>query len=246
MKKILFLIITSLFIANQTTFAIVQTEKNEQGYISLNTIKEKDVDPNFAQVKLAVETTGLSAIIATEENNKITNKIISELKLITNQATDTIKTNNLNVRPVYTTKKDGTRVISNYTAQNSITITSNNIKNIPNIIDKAILNGANSVSGLNYSYKEDENVCKSMYPLVIKELKEQADLIAKSAGSELNGIKHINASCNSENSIQNGRLYAKATNADAAGAVAESYSSAPIEFGKVKVRVYLNADFYVK
>ena len=43
--------------------------------------------------------------------------------------------------------------------------------------------------------------------------------------------------------VSNGRFYAKSASLDST--VGES-STTPVEAGKVKIRVYVNADFYVK
>lgn len=245
MKKIILAIIVCLCIISFNLNANSQPTdtKKAAGYISLNASKTVDVEPNIARVNFSVENTAETAQKATEENNNVSTKIINALKASANSKTDVIRTNNFAVRPVYYTNKDGKRTIKNYTAVNSITIQTENIKNISNLIDVAIANGANRTDGLYFSYENENSACNEIYPQLMSSLKNQAESIAQSAGTTLDGIKSISASCSSESTISNGRFYAKAQ-ADASGV--EEAVSTPVEAGKVKVRVYVNVDFYVK
>ncbi len=247
MKKILLMTLCSIFVlySQSCEAASVENIKKEAGYISLNISETKEVEPNLAKVSFAVENTAEDAQKASSENNTVSNKIIEALKTVTNSQTDVIKTNNFSVRPNYSTTKDGKRIIKNYTAVNSITVETKEINKIAKFIDTAIANGANRTDGLSYSYINNTNICNELYPVLIKKLNEQASVLAQSAGTVIDGIKYINASCNMESAVSNGRfLSAKAagTSADSIGAAA----AAPVEAGKVKVRVFVNADFYVK
>lgn len=244
MKKfiLLFLLCTFIFASNQFAAAAVNTDtKKEAGYISLNGSKEIEVEPNIAKITFAVENTGSDAQKATAENNTISNTIITALKQITNANDDVIKTTNFSVRPVYSTT-GGKRIIKNYTAVNSVTVETKDISKVSKLIDTAITSGANRVNGLSYGFEGEKKVCTDLYPELIKDLKSQANILAIAAGTSLDGLKHMNASCNMDSFVSNGRFYAK--NAAMDGAVAES--STPVEAGKVKIRVYVNADFYVK
>lgn len=245
MKKIILAVTLLTFgIFNNITANAAQTidTKKDAGYISLNGNKEIEVEPNVAKITFAVENTGNDAQKATTENNTISNTIIVALKQITNVKDDIIKTNNFSVRPVYSTT-GGKRTIRNYTAVNSITVETKDISKVSKLIDTAIASGANKVNGLSYGFEGEKKVCTDLYPELIKDLKNQANVLALAAGTSLDGLKHMNASCNMDNIVSNGRFYAKGVSLDA---VMEEASTTPIESGKVKIRVYVNADFYVK
>ena len=242
MKKLftcLFLMGIILFQINSANAEV----KKDAGFISLNASKSKEVEPNRARISFAVESIENEAQVAVSKNNEISNKIIKALKELTTIETDTIKTNNFSVRPNYAKALNGTRTIRNYTAINSVIVETKDITKVAKLIDTAIANGANRTDNLSYSFEGEKNECLSLYPLIMKELNEQASILATSSGSILDGIKHINASCNMDMPVSNGRFYAK--NAMADGAIAETVST-PIEAGKVKVRVYVNAEYYVK
>ena len=240
-SSLLLLVLTLSFVqfsyASQTTNA-----KKETGYISLNASEVKELEPTIANITFAVENTANDAQKAALENNLISNKIIDALKSITTEKTDTIQTTNFSVRPVYYTSS-GKRVIKNYTAVNSVTVETKDITKVAKLIDIAIQNGANRVNGLYYFIENEKQICNSFYPEIIKNLKLQATTLAHAAGTSLDGLKHMNVSCGSDTMVSNGRFYAKGVAMDSTAA--ESYGT-PVEAGKIKIRVHVNADFYVK
>ncbi len=242
-KTILSLVLCSFALfANQIANAAQTQEiKKEAGYISLNKTATKEVEPNIARITFAVENTANDVQKATMDNATVSNVIVNAIKPILTNERDTIKTSNFSVNPVYATQ-GGKRVIKNYTAVNSVTIETRDISLVSKLIDTAIASGANRVNGLNYGFEAEKEVCAQMYPDVIKELKSQAGTIAQAAGTSLDGLKHINASCSVDSVVTNTRLYAKGVMEDSASASV----STPVEAGKVKIRVYVNADFYVK
>lgn len=244
MKKLIYLLIISLFstsIIYEKAIAEIQIKK-EQGYISLNNSVTKEIEPNLASVTFSVENTASEAQKAVAQNNEISNKIIDALKQITSESTDTIKTTDFSLRPVYSTNSSGKKTIKNYTAQNSIRIETKDIKKVSKFIDTAIANGANRTENLSYTIQNDRAVCNEIYPALLKELTDTADTLAKSIGARVDGLKQMNVSCNMDAVISNGRFYAKSMVQDSISTAAES---APVEAGKVKVRVFVNADFYV-
>lgn len=244
MKKIVLLLLCiSVFSLNQTVNAAINSDaKKDVGYISLNDTVTKDVDPDMASITFAVENIGNSAQVATTENNTISNNIINALKLVINSDTDVIKTNNFSVRPNYYTSS-GKRIIRNYTAVNSVTVKTMDISKVAKLIDTAIANGANRTDNLYFDVENPKKICNNLYAQMVKDLKTQAMTLANAAGTSIDGLKHLNVSCNSDSIASNGRFYAKAfdsVSTESAGSVT------PVESGKAKIRVYVNAEFYVK
>ena len=247
MKKILSLVIICLFIvsaAQVSNAAQSSDSKKEAGIISLNNYVTKEIEPNFASVSFAVENTANEAKKAVSENNEISNKIIKALKAVSSVQTDTIKTTNFSVRPVYTTSATGKRTIKNYMAVNSVKVETKDISKVANFIDIAISNGANRTDSLNYTLQNEKTICKEMYPALVKDLRNTASELAVAAGTSLDGLKQLNVSCNTDSYVSNGRFYAKSMAAmEASDAMIEP---TPVEAGKVKIRINVNADFYVK
>ena len=83
-----------------------------------------------------------------------------------------------------------------------------------------------------------------MYPVLVKEMTGTAASLAEAAGASLDGLKHMNVSCNTD-TVSNGRFLAKAM-AVSNDAAESSQLETPVESGKIKIRVYVNAEYYVK
>ena len=247
MKKIIILftvLLTFLSINSLTNAAGVYDSKKDAGVISLNNSIVKEIEPNYASISFAVENTANEAKKAVAENNETSNKIIKALKDISSTQTDTIKTTNFSVRPVYSTSSTGKRTIKNYMAVNSVKVETKDISKVAAFIDAAIANGANRTDNLSYSLQNEKTICREIYPSLVKELKSTASELALAAGTTLDGLKNLNVSCNTDSVVSNGRFYAKSMAMDSLNEA--SIEPTPVEAGKVKIRVHVNADFYVK
>ena len=240
MKKFSLVLMLCLSIILVAQVCNAADTKEEKGYISLSGSMEKEVEPNVARVTFSVVTTGKDVKKASEENNILTNKIITALKEITNEETDKIQTINFSVNPAYETKIDNKREIIGYTVNNSVSVETKNVKTVSKLIDTALANGANRFNGLSFSFENDKSACNEMYPIVLKDMRAEADIIAKAAGTSISKVKQINASCSTNMSYSNRMVFA----AKAEGMAMDS--ATPIESGKVKVSVRVNADYYVK
>ncbi len=246
MKKLIYvlLIFVCFFIIKENSDAAsVPDTKKDAGFISLNTTSMAEVEPNFATVTFSVENTADNAKKVTEANNLQTSKVINAIKLLASEQTDIIKTKGFSLTPVYSTVQ-GERKIKNYRAVNSITVETKDITKVADFIDAAVSNGANKTNNLIYSFENDKSYCNGLYPELIKDLKSQAAVIASAAGTSLDGIKHINASCSVNTASGNRIAFAKSNAVSSSDSALET--STPVEAGKVKIRVYVSADFYVK
>lgn len=243
MKNIFLVILlcVSIMAINQMARAEI---KKDAGYISLNNSIVKEVEPNLATITFAVENTASEAQKASSENNEVSDKIIKALKAISSSQTDTIKTSNFSVRPVYATTSTGKRVIKNYMAVNSVRVETKDVTKVAKFIDTAIANGANRTDNLVYSLQNEKKVCRELYPTLAKELTSMAQELAVASGTSVDGLKQMNVSCNTD-TVSNGRFFAAKALA-ASNDMAESSIETPVEAGKIKIRVYVNADYYVK
>ena len=239
---IILLLCISVLVCNTSANAEI---KRDAGYISLNNSLVKDVEPNLATITFAVENTASEAQKAALENNEISDKIIKALKLIASPKTDIIKTSNFSVRPVYGSTPAGKRVIKNYSAVNSVRVETKDISKVAKFIDTAISNGANRTDNLVYSLQDEKKVCKELYPNLVKELTSMAQELASSAGTTLDGLKQMNVSCNTD-TVSNGRFFTSKAMAVSNDTMEAASIETPVEAGKIKIRVYVNADYYVK
>lgn len=235
MKKFIFLLMLAVFaMPALKSDALTFTEK-EHGFISVTVSSTNEVEPDTAEVSFSVETSAPTAQAAMKTNNEKTDKLLSALKpLLALDKQDTVSTTSISVKPVYSYDKKGKKHFQNYTMQNTINVKTKDIKNVSKIIDTAVANNATNVSDIRF-YVENENLYSAA---LIKEATQKAEsnaeMTAKSIDKKLCGVKRIFVNC-----VQN-RGPAPA----AYGAALTK--STPVEAQKVKMEVYVNADFYVK
>ena len=119
-----------------------------------------------------------------------------------------------------------------------------NIANVGSMIDKAMADGASSVSNISYNVSNYETECNKLLAEASKKAKEQAVSIAKSIGSEIIGVKSIEGSCSmsGQNNIMPRLMMAKA---ETYSADTES-ASTNIEVGTMTLNARVNANFYLK
>lgn len=215
-----------------------QTIDTEKGYISINKSVSEEIAPNQAEIYIGVETSDKLVKKASEDNKFIANQIASALKKSLGP-NDYIKTSNYSITPIYVYTKEHKRILNNYTVSNIIIVKTKNINLVSNLIDTATEKGATRIDNLKFSATDYDSICNSSMAKITKDLYIQADTIAKSINSQILGIKSINATCNQEGEQR--PIFAMMSKA-----VSSESASTPIESGKIKIFVNVNASFYVK
>ncbi len=235
MKKLILLLMLAVFAMPVLKSEAITVTEKDHGFISVTVSSSGEVEPDTASVSFSVETSASTAQAAMKTNNEKTDKLLSALKpLLDLDKQDTISTTSISVKPVYSTDKKGNKKFQNYTMINTISVKTKEIKNLSKLIDTAVANHATKVSDISY-YVENEDIYSAA---LIKEATQKAEanatMTAKSLDKKLCGVKRIFVNC-----IQN-----KGPAPAAYGA--NLVKSTPVEAQKVKMEVYVNADFYVK
>lgn len=219
--------------------ATAETVDKETGYISVNFSTTKEISPNQAEISIKIETSDKSLQKASEENKTIAKQVYASLKLLIG-ANDYIKTSNYSARPEYIYTKDNKRVLDKYVVSNNVTVKTKSTDLVSKLIDTAIAKGATNVENLFFSTSDYDSSCNTALAELTKKASSQANAIASSINSKIIGVKSINASCNSDNVPR--PYYAMM----AKGMADNAAESTPIESGKVKINVNIDASFYVK
>lgn len=244
MKKMTAVLTLTAFLAMGCAAYAVETQT--KGYISVSAETSEELSPTVVKLTFAVQTNDNNAKITGDNNKKTSENVIRAVKsLIDETKGESIKTTSYYLSPQYS-YKDGTRKLTGYSASNTLQVTLKNIDKAGSIISTALQNGANSVTGVEYTLEETGGNCNVLISKAAKNARERADKIAQSLGTTVTGIKNINTGCSSSSNFSsNFRMMQNAKMADGALAVTES-SSMPLEAGKTKLNAYVNADFYVK
>jgi uncharacterized protein YggE len=239
MKK---LFASAILISTFATFSLAafgSTSSIDAGFISVNASASQDVSPNQAEISFSVESSDKSMQKASADNKLASQKVYSALKALISKD-DYIKTSNYSARPIYSYTKDNKRVLDKYVVTNTVTVKSKKTDLVSRFIDSAIANGATNVENLQFTASQYDDVCNKALSDLTKKAYSQASTIASSINSGITGIKTINASCTPENQPRPfyGMMMAKSPEMD--------NSSTPIESGKLKINVNVDATFYVK
>lgn len=245
-KTLLIATVSALILGNISTQAIATNSNVDRGFISVSTAANAEVAPDIAEVSIAVQTYDSKSMQkATLQNKEISEKVITELKLMINTANgDFIKTTDYNASPVYS-YSGNKRILDKYQVSNSVVIHTKSTDKVGAMIDKAIALGATNVNSLSFSVSSYENQCNDLLELASKRAKNRAEAVAKVVPATIAGIRTMDVSCSANNSVRPQYRLMKSNMVDAVGATAESTSTS-IESGVVKIYANVNASFFVK
>ena len=144
-------------------------------------------------VSLGVETTDKTAEKALFSNSNLMNKVINALKESGVQENET-STSSFTINPNYNYSEYGAKGnLTGFTVSNSIDITSSNIDQISQWIDKAVQTGANTVNEVYFSISPNklEKIKNMLLKDAVANAKSKADIVAAAAGLNVIGIQSI-------------------------------------------------------
>ena len=237
MRKILASLLVLMAFACVSISANAETIEKEKGYVSVNSSITKEVVPNQAEITINIETNDKTLHKAAEDNKVIAGKVYAAIKALLGP-NDYIRTNNFSAKPQYVYNKDNKRVFDKYTVSNSVVVRTKSTTLVSKIVDAAMSQGATGVEDLQFSLSDYDSISKDAIAEVTKKAYSQANAVAIALGARITGVKSVNVNCNSEN---NQRPYYGMM---AKGSM-DSAAATPIESGKLKIYVNVDASFYV-
>lgn len=110
--------------------------------------------PDTAIVTISVVTQNRRAIDAQQENATKTDAVVRALKAAAGSGAE-VKTSGYSLQPMRVYKEGQPPTISGYEARNSVTVTTGDLTKVGNIIDASAQAGANDVSGISFTLRQD-------------------------------------------------------------------------------------------
>lgn len=219
----------------------------ERGYIAVNTSANTEIAPDVAEISFAVQTNDNKSMQnATKLNKEISDKVFAELKsMINTQNGDYIKTSDFNASPIYN-YVNSKRVFEKYQVSNRVIVHTKSIENVGKMIDSAITAGATNVDNLTFSVSSYDKQCNDLIAIAAGKAKTRADIIAKSTGSALDGIRSFDTSCSTNNNYNQRFYMAKNMMAEAATDSGSMGGGIAISDGVIKINANVNATYFVK
>jgi uncharacterized protein len=156
---------------------------------------EIQASPDLATLEIAIETHAASADHAAGLNGALAEKVRDAL---TSKLADKGRmwTGGYSLTPEYTEPREGKPTVTGYTAENSITVQTGELGLIGPLIDAAIGAGANRISSLNYSLRDDSHARSEAIAKAARDAQTQASALADALGVKLGLV--IKASTESE------------------------------------------------
>lgn len=142
------------------------------------------VKPDSAEVVVGVITENVELETAQQENAKITMQVINSLIEI-GVLPKYIKTEGYTIRANYD-YVNGKQIFRGYEVNNSLNINIANINSAGEIIDTAVSNGANTVSGINFIVSDEKKYYYEALSLAVADAQNKAAVIANKLRVNLN------------------------------------------------------------
>ncbi|MCU0227310.1 MAG: SIMPL domain-containing protein [Bryobacterales bacterium] len=223
-KQVAMVATLSLFAA----WAVGQTvESTPTGTrISASSESVVQVKPNQAQISMAVVTQAANAQEAGSRNSQETERLLGALK----QALGTggeFKTSGYWVNPQYANPREGNRA-TQFLARNSVEVTISDLAIISKVIDAATRAGANNVSALRFSVKDEEAAKTSALVQATASAREKAGAMAKALGLRVRRV--VSVTDTEAPAVMPLMMEARSAMADAGSA------QTPVEPGMIEVR----------
>ena len=144
------------------------------------------VKPDAAEVVLGVITENVQLEVAQEENAKITAQVINSIIEI-GVLPKYIQTQNYNIRPNYD-YINGKQIFRGYEVSNNLKVSIRNINSAGEIIDTAVKNGANTVSGITFIVSDQTRYYYEALRLATTDAQNKASVMANKLKVKLNII----------------------------------------------------------
>jgi hypothetical protein len=193
--------------------------------------------PDTAILTLSVVTQAKSAIDAQQENARKSDALVKTLKTAAG-ANAEVKTSGYVLQPMRVYRENQPPTITGYEARNSVTVVLSDLTKVGTVIDAATQAGANDVSGISFSLRQDRPARDEALRQATREAMSKAQVMAQALGGRVVRIVEVQE----EGTVRPIPMYeARMDTMKMAGA------STPIEVGTLDVtsRVQLVAEIEI-
>ncbi|HKR12303.1 MAG TPA: SIMPL domain-containing protein [Pyrinomonadaceae bacterium] len=140
--------------------------------------------PDTAILMISVVTQARSAIDAQQQNATRSDAVVQALKNAAGPGAE-VKTSGYSVQPQRVYKEGQPPTISGYEARNTVTVTMSDLKKIGNVIDVASQSGANDISGISFTLKQDQSAREQALTQATREAMNKAEVLARALGKRV-------------------------------------------------------------
>jgi len=153
-----------------------------------------NVVPDTAEVRIGIVTEAKTATEARNQNAERAQKVVQGMKALGIPDT-AIQTSNFSINPVrrFPTNQpqQGEPPIVAYDVNNTISVRTEKFDLVPKIIDQSVASGANSVDGVNFTLKNDQDVRLRALGEASEEARRNAQAMASALGVKLLKLQSV-------------------------------------------------------
>ncbi len=163
----------------------------QQDVIRLQAAGEVSINPDIAILKIAVTTEDENVAEAISENARKMNQVV---QVIEKEIKDhsKIQTSRYQLNPINEYDQETKRsYITGYRVTNEVTVESNNLEGLGELIDDVVEVGSNQIQQLSFSHSDIDNLRDQALQAAITNGIEQANMMATTAGLEVTRVVEI-------------------------------------------------------
>jgi len=146
--------------------------------------------PDTAIVTIAVVTQNRNAISAQQDNAAKTDAVVRALKAAAGSGAE-VKTSGYSLQPQRVYKENQPPTITGFEARNSVTVTLSDLTKVGSVIDAAAQAGANDVSGIAFTLRQDRQARDRALSEATREAVSKAQVIAQALGGRVVRIVEV-------------------------------------------------------
>jgi len=148
------------------------------------------VKPDQAQLSMAVVTQAATSQEAGARNAQETDKLLTALKQALGSGGE-FKTSGYWINPQYNGSPRDNNRVTQYVAQNSVEVTIQDLSIVSRVIDAAVRAGANNISALRFSVKDEEGAKTAALVQATSSARDKAAAMAKALGLRVRRVLSV-------------------------------------------------------
>ncbi|HTX79022.1 MAG TPA: SIMPL domain-containing protein, partial [Longilinea sp.] len=142
-------------------------------------------------INIGVQNTAPTVTDALKQNTAQAQAIRAALTALNVDDKD-IQTSNFSVNPQQQYGPDGTLQSTDYSANNTVTVTVRNLSNLGQILDAVVNSGANTINSISFDLLNKDDAYAQARQSAVDDARSQAEALAKAAGVQLGDVQTIN------------------------------------------------------
>jgi uncharacterized protein len=140
--------------------------------------------PDTAILTISVVTQARRAIDAQQDNATKSDAVVQALKAAAGTGAE-VKTSGYSVQPMRVYKEGQPPTITGYETRNTVTVTLSDLKKLGTVIDAGSQSGANDISGISFTLKQDRAARERALTEATREAMNKAQVIATALGGRV-------------------------------------------------------------